>query len=388
MAFRPPSLSAIDYSPLLLHVFGDSSLDVFCAVGFLRARLSSSHKTQISFIVGKARVAPMKALSIQKLDLQAALLATRLKDDILTALTVIINHVYMLTGSTTVLHWLYSTEKLPVFVAKRVSENLEWTTIDEWHHVLRGDNPAGTGTRGISSEALKYSSSVICPSILRTTDWPFIPDERVINKISLKGPSCDVDNCLETSSSSVTDVTSIKHPKHGFNWESFRSCTIYKRVVAFMLRMLPSHKHFRGKDLRINDPTEIDIAESKLIHLAQMKYFPVELKTLTAGKPIKSTSKIVTYSPFIGPAGIIRSTGRIVRLVNTEFDTKRPLLLDARHTLVCLLTRSLPHKHFHQGLDYMRSVLNVKYEILGLRRLLRSIESQCVTCRIRKASTI
>ena len=281
-----------------------------------------------------------------------------------------------------------STEKLPVFVANRVGENLEWTTIDEWHHVLRGDNPAGTGTRGISSEALKYSSSVICPSILRTTDWPFIPDERVINKISLKGPFCDVDNCLETSSSSVTDVTSIKHPKRGFNWESFRSFTIYKRVVAFMLRMLPSHKHFRGKHLRINDPTELDIAESKLIHLAQMKSFPVELKTLTAGKHIKSTSKIVTYSPFIGPAGIIRSTGRIVRLANTEFDTKHPLLLDARHTLVCLLTRSLPHKHFHQGLDYMRSVLNVKYEILGLRRLLRSIESQCVTCRKRKASTI
>ena len=155
-----------------------------------------------------------------------------------------------------------------------------------------------------------------------------------------------------------------------------------------MLRMLPSHKHFRGKDLRITDPAELDIAESKLIHLAQMESFPVELKTLTAGKPIKNNSKIATYSPFIGPAGIIRSTGRIVRLVNTEFDSKHPITLDARHTLVRLLFRSLHHKHFHQGLDYMRSVFNMKYAILGLRRLLRSIENQCVTCRKRKASTI
>ena len=152
--------------------------------------------------------------------------------------------------------------------------------------------------------------------------------------------------------------------------------------------MFPSHKHFCGKDLRITDPTELDIAESKLIHLAQMESFPVELKTLTAGKPIKNSSKIATYSPFIGPAGIIRSTGRIVRLVNTEFDTKHPIILDARHTLVRLLARSLHHKHFHQGLDYMRSVLNMKYAILGLRRLLRSIENQCVTCRKRKASII
>ena len=128
-----------------------------------------------------------------------------------------------------------------------------------------------------------------------------------------------------------------------------------------MLRMLPSHKHFRGKDLRITDPIELDIAENKLILLVQMESFPVELKTLTAGKPIKNSGKIATYSPFIGPAGIIRPTGRIVRLVNTDFDTKHPILLDARHILVRLLARSLHHKHFLQGLGYMRSVLNMKY---------------------------
>ena len=127
-----------------------------------------------------------------------------------------------------------------------------------------------------------------------------------------------------------------------------------------MLRMLPSHKHFRGKVLRITDPTELDIAESKLIHFAQMESFPVGLKTLTAGKAIKNSSKIATYSPFIGPVGIIRSTGRIVRLVNTEFDTKHSILLDARHTHVRLLARSLHHKHFHRRLDYMRSILNKK----------------------------
>ena len=155
-----------------------------------------------------------------------------------------------------------------------------------------------------------------------------------------------------------------------------------------MLRMLHSPKHFRGKDLRITDPSELDTAESKLIHLAQMKSVSVELKTFTAGKRIKNSSKTPTYSPFICPAGINRSTGWIVRLVNTELDTMHSKLLDNRHTLVRLLARSFHHKHFHPGLDYMRSVLNMKYAKLGLRRLLRSIENQGVTCSKRKASTL
>ena len=199
----------------------------------------------------------------------------------------------------------------------------------------------------------------------------------MINKICLKGPSCDVDICLETSSSFVADVKSIKHPEHRFNWERFSSFTRYERLVHFLLRMLPSHKHFRGKDLGITDLSETHIAKSKLIHLAQMKPFPVELKSLNKGKPIENGSKIAKYSPFIGPAGIIRSTRRIVRLVITEFDIKHPILLDTRHTLVRLLARILHHKRFHQVLDYMRSVLYMKYAILGLRRLLRSNKNQC-----------
>ena len=113
-----------------------------------------------------------------------------------------------------------------------------------------------------------------------------------------------------------------------------------------MLRMLPSHKHFRYKDLGIADIIELDSAENELIYLAQMESFPNELKTLTDGKTSQKKSKIATFSPFIGPASIIRSTGRILRLVNSEFYTRHPILFDARHTIVLLLAHSLHHKHF------------------------------------------
>ena len=61
-----------------------------------------------------------------------------------------------------------------------------------------------------------------------------------------------------------------------------------------MLRMLPSHKRSHCRDFRSTDRTDLDIAESKLTPLAQMKSFPVELKRLTAGKPIKKSNKNAT----------------------------------------------------------------------------------------------
>ena len=147
-----------------LHMFGDSSLDVFCFVAFLRAQKNACYKCQLAFVFGKARVAPIKMLSIPKLELQAALLASRLKDDIEKYLTLSISKVFMWTDSTTFLQWLNSTSKQPVFVANRVAEILESTSIDQWFHVLSGDNPADTGTRGITADSLKQSSWVNGPS--------------------------------------------------------------------------------------------------------------------------------------------------------------------------------------------------------------------------------
>ena len=94
---------------------------------------------------GKAHVAPMKALSIPKLELQAALLASRLKE-ILKGLSFKVTDIFMWTDRNTVLHWLNSCIKVPVFVGSRTGEILESTTTDQWHHILSDDKPADTGS--------------------------------------------------------------------------------------------------------------------------------------------------------------------------------------------------------------------------------------------------
>ena len=87
-------------------MFGDSSQDIFSAVAFLRARVKTptgEEKTELAFVLVKARVAPMKVMTVPKLELQAALLAARLKRGNTQALTVTVNQVFMWTDSTTVL---------------------------------------------------------------------------------------------------------------------------------------------------------------------------------------------------------------------------------------------------------------------------------------------
>ena len=59
-------------------MFGDSSQDILSAVAFLRAQVKTptgGEKTELAFVFGRTRVAPMKVMTVPKLELQAALLA-------------------------------------------------------------------------------------------------------------------------------------------------------------------------------------------------------------------------------------------------------------------------------------------------------------------------
>ena len=132
----------------------------------------------------------------------------------------------------------------------------------------------------------------------------------------------------------------------------------------------------------------MDIAEQKLIYLSQDETFPSELKLLRSGKVITRNSQIAKYLPFFGPAGMFRSTGRISRLVKSDFDSKHPIILDARHAVVRLLVKHLHVRKFHQSMDYMRAVVNLKYVVLNLRCLLRNTGNICVACRKLKAQTV
>lgn len=63
---------------LQLHIFVDASENAFAAVGYWRY-ITNCGKIGMSFVSAKTKTAPLKPLTIPRLELQAAVLGVRLK---------------------------------------------------------------------------------------------------------------------------------------------------------------------------------------------------------------------------------------------------------------------------------------------------------------------
>ena len=115
-----------------------------------------------------------------------------------------------MNDSTTVLQWLNFASKQPIFVAIRVCEILEHTSVDEWNQVASSDNPAHAVALGMPAEVLQSSSWVRGPHFLRTKEFPFEPSTEVVINIKLGIVTEETD---ETNTSLAASVTkSIKEP--------------------------------------------------------------------------------------------------------------------------------------------------------------------------------
>ena len=138
--------------PVELHLFSDASTKAYGAVGYLR------QGTSMSFIIAKARVCPLKPLTLPKLELMGATIATQLFRVIKTSIGDTINSVYMWTDSQIVLHWLNSDKQLKQFVSNSVKEITSVCLAQLWNYCPSADNPADLLTRGIPLSTLQTSS--------------------------------------------------------------------------------------------------------------------------------------------------------------------------------------------------------------------------------------
>ena len=134
-----------------LHVFTDASMKAYGAVAFLCSKSSTS------FVMSKARVAPLKQLTLPKLELMGALTGARLSYFISQALDLPPSTVHLWSDNQIVLYWLKSEKKLHQFVSHRATEIRQLTSTATWKYCPTVENLADLLTRGITVVQMQSS---------------------------------------------------------------------------------------------------------------------------------------------------------------------------------------------------------------------------------------
>ncbi|XP_008178365.1 uncharacterized protein LOC103307816 [Acyrthosiphon pisum] len=135
-----------------IHCFADASIKASAAAMYSYLRATDEYGNHVAHLIAsKSRVAPLKVISLAKLELCAAVLLVRLVHKILPSLRVNCVRRYFWSDSTIVLAWISSpASKWKTFVAHRVGEVQQFSAITEWAHVNSEDNPADVHSRGCS----------------------------------------------------------------------------------------------------------------------------------------------------------------------------------------------------------------------------------------------
>ena len=349
-----------------LHVFADASKDTMCAVANLRSE-PKEYSADLAFVIG-----PMRHLSIPQLELQAAVMVVKLKEQIVKENEMKINSCSFWLDSTTVLQWIHSSHpKQQVFVANRVAEILGTTDVSQWKHVSGISNQADLGTRAINIEEPKRSDWLTGPAWLKRpeSEWP--------EQVYLIFAS-DEDNIR----SSVFMIQAEKR-QAVIQWERFNNFIRLVNTVAYVHRALKKHK----PATLVVIIEEREKAKATIFKLLQQKQFGEEMRSLKAEKEIPKGSKIQQFSSFLDEEKFIRAKGRIGKN-QMGFNAKHPILLHWKNHAAELFFQNEHKDNQHEGTEHFRNIVQQKMWILGIRNALRSIKNKCVTCRKGRAQTM
>ena len=162
-----------------LHGFADASEKAFAAVVYLR--VIKEGKSQVTLQCAKTSVAPIKSVSLPRLELCAAHLLTKLVKHFLEKMKFENLAVHLWSDSNNTLAWIRAIpSRWQTFVANRCSEIQTLLPTALWHHIKSENNPADIASRGIdpsllASHALWWKASIFLSD--NCAPWPTDADD-------------------------------------------------------------------------------------------------------------------------------------------------------------------------------------------------------------------
>ena len=140
-----------------LNGFADASKRAYCGMVYLVYRTGVGR--YVRMLTSKTRVAPLKELSIPRLELMAAIILLKLIINVESALAsqVSVKRSKLWLDSQTALFWIMNRGEWKQFVKHRVNEILKLSEKSDWRYCPSHENPADIGSRGMSASELKQS---------------------------------------------------------------------------------------------------------------------------------------------------------------------------------------------------------------------------------------
>lgn len=352
--------------------FSDASQVAYGACLYLRVKYSN-YDISSRLICSKSRVAPLKTISLPRLELCAALLLARLVNKIVKVFRMSFHKIHLYTDSEIVLHWLKATpSRWTTFVANRVSEIQELTVNCTWSHVSSKENPADYISRSCDPNHLKENS-------LWWNGPSFLLNENYSQKTFLHH---------ESNLQSVPEerkVVAHLRCNSSFLFSRFSKFLKMTRIIAYCIRFFNNCNSHR---IKITDSNltvkELAFASQTIITCIQLDSFSKEISLLKSNKPLLK-GDIKNLNPFIDKAGVLRVGGRIENAY-VSFEQKHPILLPKNHHVVTLIIRHEHERLGHAGAQSVLCNLRLKYWPVNALNQIKKVIKDCVICHRLKAS--
>ncbi|XP_055633331.1 uncharacterized protein LOC129773712 [Toxorhynchites rutilus septentrionalis] len=357
-----------------LHCFSDASQRGYGSCVYVVGQ-NASGEIERHLLIAKSRVAPLRGLSIPRLELCAAVLGSQLVQKLRTTEFVVASATFW-TDSTVVLHWIRSVStKWKVFVSNRIAEVQGLTRGSQWRHVPTHLNPADRISRGVRPTQIQEDTLWWHgPNFLAgpKEDWPEILPN-----------SSDIDVIQERRQ--IIALTSIVVDNSIF----YRYAELGRllRISAWCIRFAANCR--RQKDERNFEritPHEIDSALKILVRKAQVTVFHREIIQLELQRrdsnytvELDNKSPLKHLNVFLDINSLLRLDGRL-RNASIPYDSKYPMILPADHRLSLLLARSLHLQTAHSGPSLLLATMRQRFWPLRGRQLVRKIVRYCITC--------
>ena len=132
-----------------LHTFTDTSMSAIDDIVYVRTTNADGSSTS-RYKISKTKVAPIKQLSIPKLELEAVTLGAELAGSCESEMTSTISSKHFWTDSTATLGWIQSKQRQKMYIANRLTKIHENFNPENWRHIPGKMNPPDHGTRGLT----------------------------------------------------------------------------------------------------------------------------------------------------------------------------------------------------------------------------------------------